>query len=114
MNNPARFLGFAFANADFLFEVNEAGTVLFAAGAMIMKMGHSRREDALLTGMVKLCGEMKLDTIAEWIEDEAMAEAARQTGLHHGQGRCLGTPVLDIPHAVQPAGKRKGIKESWG
>ncbi len=30
---PARLLGFAFANADFLFETNKAGNILFAAGA---------------------------------------------------------------------------------
>jgi hypothetical protein len=33
MPNPARLLGFAFANADFLFEMDGKGTVLFAAGA---------------------------------------------------------------------------------
>ena len=30
---PARLLGFAFANADFLFEMDDEGTILFAAGA---------------------------------------------------------------------------------
>ena len=33
MSLPARLLGFAFANADFLFEVDRSGTVIFAAGA---------------------------------------------------------------------------------
>src|SRR6201999_93113 len=33
MTDAARLLGFAFANADFLFEVDAKGTVVFAAGA---------------------------------------------------------------------------------
>ena len=33
MSMPARLLGFAFANADFLFEVDSEGTILFTAGA---------------------------------------------------------------------------------
>lgn len=35
MSASARLLGFAFANADFLFEVDGAGTILFAAGAAV-------------------------------------------------------------------------------
>src|SRR6185312_11276140 len=31
--HPARLLGFAFANADLLFEVDEKGTIVFATGA---------------------------------------------------------------------------------
>src|SRR5579883_1788182 len=33
MANMARLLGFAFTNADFLFEMDRNGTILFAAGA---------------------------------------------------------------------------------
>ena len=59
-------------------------------GAMIKKIGSSKRDDALLAGLAKLCGEMGVTTIAEWIESEAMAKAARELGFHHGQGRWLG------------------------
>src|SRR5258706_945284 len=34
MIDPARLLGFAFAGADLLFEVDREGTVLFATGAI--------------------------------------------------------------------------------
>ena len=33
MPSPVRLLGFAFTNADFLFEVNGDGVIQFAAGA---------------------------------------------------------------------------------
>jgi hypothetical protein len=34
MIDPARLLGFAFASADFLFEIDGKGTIVFATGAM--------------------------------------------------------------------------------
>jgi len=83
-------------------------------GAMIQKMGTSKRDDTLLTGLVKLCAEMGITTIAECIETDGMAKAARAMGFHHGQGKWLGAPVLDIPPALAAVGKRKGVRESWG
>jgi EAL domain-containing protein (putative c-di-GMP-specific phosphodiesterase class I) len=83
-------------------------------GAMILKIGSSKRDDALLAGLAKLCGEMGVTTIAEWIESEAMAKSARALGFHHGQGKWLGAPLLEIPKAALAPGKRQGLKESWG
>jgi len=83
-------------------------------GAMIQKIGSSKRDDALLAGLAKLCGEMGITTIAEWIESEAMAKAAHAMGFHHGQGKWLGAPMLEIPATAVPVGRRKGMTESWG
>ena len=83
-------------------------------GAMIKKIGSSPRDDALLGGLAKLCAEMGITTIAEWIEDQAMADAARALGFKHGQGRHLGAPTADIPDAAIAPGRRKGVVESWG
>jgi EAL domain-containing protein (putative c-di-GMP-specific phosphodiesterase class I) len=82
-------------------------------GAMIKKIGCSKRDDALLAGLAKLCGEMGIITIAEWIESEAMANSAREMGFHHGQGNWLGAPLAQLPTTARP-GKRKGVSESWG
>jgi len=83
-------------------------------GAMIKKIGGSKRDDALLAGLAKLCGEMGVITIAEWIESETMAKAAREMGFHHGQGKWLGAPLKEFPLDTVAVGKRKGVKESWG
>lgn len=83
-------------------------------GAMMQKIGASRRDDALLAGLAKLCGEMGTITIAEWIESKEMAEAARAMGFQQGQGKWLGVPVKEIPAAPQASGRRKGVTESWG
>ena len=83
-------------------------------GALVQKIGTSVRDDALLSGMARLCGELGVTTIAEWIENEAMAKAALALGFDHGQGRFLGAPQLDLPGSLRPLGKRKGVQESWG
>lgn len=83
-------------------------------GAMIKKIGSSKRDDALLAGLAKLCGEMGITTIAEWIESEAMASAARDMGFEKGQGKWLGAPLTELPAQPVAVGKRKGVKESWG
>jgi EAL domain-containing protein (putative c-di-GMP-specific phosphodiesterase class I) len=83
-------------------------------GAMIQKIGNSKRDDALLAGLARLCGELGVFTIAEWIESESMARCAREMGFHQGQGKWLGAPMLEIPGAPLAIGKRQGLKESWG
>ena len=83
-------------------------------GAMIKKIGSSKRDDALLAGLAKLCAEMGILTIAEWIETEAMAKAAGDLGFQHGQGKWLGAPLAELPAAAVAVGKRKGVSESWG
>jgi EAL domain-containing protein (putative c-di-GMP-specific phosphodiesterase class I) len=83
-------------------------------GAMIQKIGRSKRDDAMLAGLVKLCAEMEITTIAEWIENEAQAKAVREMGFRHGQGKFLGAPLEDIPRAGPVMGKRQGVRESWG
>ena len=71
-------------------------------------------DDALLAGLAKLCGEMGLITIAEWIENEDMAKCAREMGFHHGQGKWLGAPQLEFPAEAARPVRRKGVTESWG
>jgi len=83
-------------------------------GAMIKKIGSSKRDDALLAGLAKLCAEMGVTTIAEWIETEAMAKSARDLGFLHGQGKWLGAPLAQLPTAPAAVARRKGVSESWG
>ena len=46
------------------------------AKKLIKQIGQSQRDDGLLASLAKLCAEMQVDTIAEWIENESMARAA--------------------------------------
>lgn len=83
-------------------------------GAMIQKIGSSKRDDAMLAGLAKLCAEMDITTIAEWIETESQAKAVQAMGFRQGQGKFLGAPLEGIPRAAPVVGKRQGVRESWG
>ena len=84
-------------------------------GALIAKLGQSKRDDVLLAGLVKLCRELGVTTIAERLETAEQAAAAKAMGFDLGQGFHFGKPVTELPAPpVTVAAKRKGIRESWG
>ena len=87
-------------------------------GALVKKLGASKRDDMLLGAMLKLCDELCVTTIAECLENEADIVRARDAGFHYGQGFVLGSPGKIPPGsgAKEPnnLGKRKGIQEFWG
>ena len=83
-------------------------------GALIKKIGTSKRDDALLAGLAKLCGELGVTTIAEWIENEAMAKAAQAMGFDHGQGRFLGAPALEIPADASRSASADAVRRKAG
>ena len=59
-------------------------------GSLVKKLGTSQRDDTLLRGMLKLCGELGMHTIAECIETQEQADMARAADWfdrHAGSGR---------------------------
>jgi EAL domain-containing protein (putative c-di-GMP-specific phosphodiesterase class I) len=88
-------------------------------GALVKKLGASARDDIVLRGVVKLCDELGVRTIAECIETENLLKRARDIGFGFGQGHLFGQPLAALP-ASQPAArdtavraKRHGLRESW-
>ena len=84
-------------------------------GALIRKLGQSRRDDVLLAGLVKLCGELGVKTIAECLETADQAAAAKAMGFDLGQGYRFGAGAAELPLPPPRAtAKRKGVTETWG
>ncbi len=84
-------------------------------GALIRKLGVSRRDDVLLAGLVKLCGELGVRTIAECLETAGQVDAAKAMGFDLGQGYRFGAGVAELPVPLpKAAAKRKGVTETWG
>ncbi len=85
--------------------------------ALVKKLGTSARDDALVGGLIKLCGELGVETIAEGIENAQILTLVKSAGFDLGQGFHLGKPVDALPepvHAHSSVGKRRGASESWG
>jgi EAL domain-containing protein (putative c-di-GMP-specific phosphodiesterase class I) len=86
-------------------------------GSLVKKIGTSRRDDTLLEGMIKLCKELGVQTIAECIETAELLGRVRDMGFDLGQGYFLGKPAAEpaaTASAPVRAAKRKGFSESWG
>jgi hypothetical protein len=67
MSRPVRLLGFAFANADFLFETDNTGKILFTAGAA---------RDLVREPAEKLVGKSADDLFATASRDNSFKSAA--------------------------------------
>jgi EAL domain-containing protein (putative c-di-GMP-specific phosphodiesterase class I) len=84
-------------------------------GALIARLGQSKRDDLLLSGMVKLCRELGIDTVAERLETAEQAAAARAMGFTLGQGYLYGAGAPEIPAPTAKIyARRKGAQETWG
>lgn len=87
-------------------------------GTLVKEIGKSAREDALLKSILKLCGELNIDTIAEFVTDKATFERVRDMGFDMGQGMYFGAPMSELPPppatTTNLSARRKGVRESWG
>jgi EAL domain-containing protein (putative c-di-GMP-specific phosphodiesterase class I) len=87
-------------------------------GSLIRMLGQSERDDNLLRGIVRLCDELGVMTIAEFIEDETKLKRAREMGFDLGQGHFIGRGASELPkgaavtESTARLGKRKGVRES--
>jgi len=64
-------------------------------GPVITRASVSKKGTELLTAMAKVCNEFKIKTVAEMVEDTAMANHVYYCGLDYGQGWYFGKPSAD-------------------
>jgi EAL domain-containing protein (putative c-di-GMP-specific phosphodiesterase class I) len=91
-------------------------------GTYIKRIGRSQRDDALLRGLARLCGDLKIATVGEMVETVEQNNFLRNAGVTLGQGWLFGKPS-PIPSwapenapASMPAwfrARRQGTVESW-
>ena len=85
-------------------------------GALVRDIDIDARTRTLVAHLVELCGSLDLETIAEMIETDQVADALRDLGVTHGQGWLFGRAeaeprtILNTP-AIR--GRRQGVVEGW-
>ena len=65
-------------------------------GEFVANMVHDRRDHAFVKSMATLARELGIQTVAEFIEDEAVLEAVREVGIPYAQGFHLGHPAPEL------------------
>jgi EAL domain-containing protein (putative c-di-GMP-specific phosphodiesterase class I) len=84
----------------------------------VKEIGKSPRDDALLKSILKLCGELNIETIAELVADKPTLDRVREMGFDMGQGNVFGEPASNLPSQPAstsgPVARRKGMREIWG
>ena len=66
-------------------------------GALVKRIGKSKRDDMLFAGLLKPSNALNITTIAECLETEEEIAQAKQLGFKLGQGNALGKPTQKIP-----------------
>jgi EAL domain-containing protein (putative c-di-GMP-specific phosphodiesterase class I) len=61
--------------------------------SFIARIGHDRRVDALLEGILGLCVALDLVTVAEGVDESGQLERLRQLGCRFGEGDLIGRPI---------------------
>lgn len=61
-------------------------------GSYITKALTSRKDKALLVALAALCKDLKIKTVAEWVENKAIADLVTEIGIDYGQGYYFGKP----------------------
>lgn len=62
-------------------------------GSFVRDVLTNPRSQATVKGIVELARGMALDTVAEYVESEAIAAKVRELGVDYGQGYAFGRPV---------------------
>ena len=90
-------------------------------GAFIRDLEHDSRGSAFISQLVRMCAEMKVETLAEMVETPLVEQVIRKAGVDMAQGWLYGAaarepapfPPLSASAPSAP-GRRRGAVESWG
>ncbi|MGN7099240.1 EAL domain-containing protein [Brevundimonas diminuta] len=85
-------------------------------GALVRDIDIDARTRTLIAHLVELCGSLELETIAEMIETDQVADALHDLGVTHGQGWLFGRAEAEPRTTLNtPAirGRRQGVVEGW-
>jgi EAL domain-containing protein (putative c-di-GMP-specific phosphodiesterase class I)/GGDEF domain-containing protein len=87
-------------------------------GRYIRELQHGGRESNFIRHLVKMCAEMKVQTLAEMVETSGAEDAIRAAGVDYAQGWLYGAaadrPQQPINRKGPSMARRAGAKESWG
>jgi EAL domain-containing protein (putative c-di-GMP-specific phosphodiesterase class I) len=101
-----RYEGFKVSLDDFgagsaSFQYLQALTVDFVKidGAYVKRLGQSQRDDTMIKGLVRMCEDLNVGTIAEMVETREQVDILRGIGVEMAQGYYFGrpTPAPSLP-----------------
>jgi EAL domain-containing protein (putative c-di-GMP-specific phosphodiesterase class I) len=71
--------------------------ILKIDGAFIQRLMQSDDDRAFAQALIELAKRLGLKTVAEWVQDEATADALTQWGCDYLQGALIGLAAVDRP-----------------
>jgi EAL domain-containing protein (putative c-di-GMP-specific phosphodiesterase class I) len=81
-------------------------------GTLIASIGQSSRANAFLRSIVASCRELKVETIAEWIDSAEKLKHCIDIGFDYGQGRHFGPALMNLAEANEGSGSFRRDSET--
>jgi EAL domain-containing protein (putative c-di-GMP-specific phosphodiesterase class I) len=69
---------------------------------LILGVDRSKRQQQLVSSVVRLCADLNATVVAEGIETGSEFSALRDTGVHYGQGFLFARPEFPLPAITWP------------
>lgn len=90
-------------------------------GAFIRDLEHDSRGAAFISQLVRMCAELKVETLAEMVETPLVEQVIRKAGVDMAQGWLYGAAAREpapfppvSAGAMTAPGRRRGAVEGWG
>ncbi len=101
--NELRGMGFKIAIDDFGIENSNFGRLLEINidfikldGIFIKNLKHNKRNRTITKAIVNLAKTLKIETVAEFVEDEEVYEIVKECGIDYAQGYYIGKPEASL------------------
>ena len=92
-------LGAGYSNLKHIADLEPA--IVKLDRALIIDLDRSKRHQTLVAAIVRLCGDLGAEVVAEGIETLDELKAIRDTGVHFAQGFLLARPGFPLPAVNQ-------------
>ncbi len=84
-------------------------------GSFVREAAHSKFSGGFIKSIAALCTDLGIETIAEFVEDDASARLLLASGVDHGQGWHFGKPDGKVPSRadIASAAAGRGNQKNW-
>ncbi len=76
--------------------------ILKIDGAFIKNLNKSSDDRFFVRTLLQLAGHLKIETVAEWVQDEESAAMLAEWGVAYLQGDHIGDPLSELPVPIAP------------
>jgi len=88
--------GSGYSNFEYIINLSDYIDYLKIDGSLVKDIAHNHKTQILVGSLKFLCDNLKIKTIAEYVEDEDILKYLKSIGIDYSQGYFIGKPQAEI------------------